>query len=230
VYDQFGLLHQGTYMAHCVYSSEEEQLLLKERQVGVVHCASSNFNLRSGVMPVRAFLAKDIKVGLGTDVAGGHSHSMLDAIKQSIVASTVVHLQQQQQQEQQAAVVEPLSYKEAFYLATMGSACVLNMQGIIGNFLIGKQLDCLVVDAQAPGGPLDVYEGGYSKRATQTHSSAFSVYSSRIKKHTYTYKCTYTYECTHKTGESSEERFSKFLFNGDDRNISRVFVDGKQVK
>ena len=149
---------------------------------------TSNFNLRSGVMPVRDFLANDIKVGLGTDVAGGHSHSMLDAIKQSIVASTVVSFLPTSTND--AKQMEPLSYKEAFFLATMGGARVLGMEGVCGNFVVGKQLDCLVVDVvPEEGGPLDVYEG-----------------------------------------ESSEERFSKFLFNGDDRNIACVFVDGKQVK
>ena len=45
-----------------------------------------------------------------------------------------------------------LTYREAFYLATQGGAEVLGMGNIVGNFLPGKKLDCLVVDVAAPGG------------------------------------------------------------------------------
>lgn len=40
------------------------------------------FMLTSGVMDVRGFLDEGLKVAIGTDVAGGYSASMLDAIRQ----------------------------------------------------------------------------------------------------------------------------------------------------
>ena len=36
-----------------------------------------------------------------------------------------------------------LTYKEVFYLSTMGGANVLRMDNVLGNFKIGKKLDCL---------------------------------------------------------------------------------------
>ena len=88
VYHHYGLLHEAAYMAHCVHSGSDERRLLARSRTGAVHCASSNFNLCSGVMNARQFIRDGIKLGLGTDVAGGHSASMLDAIRQTIVAST----------------------------------------------------------------------------------------------------------------------------------------------
>ena len=72
-YDRTGAFG-GTYktiMAHCVWSGEEEQNRMKERGVFVAHCPQSNMNLSSGIAPVRSYLDKGIKVGLGSDVAGG---------------------------------------------------------------------------------------------------------------------------------------------------------------
>lgn len=71
VYDSFGLLTDKTIMAHCIHLSQEERNLLKSRNVGISHCASSNFSLGSGIMNLRRLLDEGHqKVGLGTDVAG----------------------------------------------------------------------------------------------------------------------------------------------------------------
>ena len=59
-----------------------EQNVLQTTGCGVVHCASSNFMLKSGVLDVRPLLAQGIKVALGTDLAGGCSPSVLDALRQ----------------------------------------------------------------------------------------------------------------------------------------------------
>ena len=69
-------------MAHCVYVSDAEAALLRERGTGVAHCPNSNFSLDSGVAPVRSLLEAGVKVGLGTDVSGGYSPSILDAMRQ----------------------------------------------------------------------------------------------------------------------------------------------------
>jgi len=62
VYDAFGLLKNNTILAHAVHLSQEEIDLIKERDAGISHCPTSNFNLTSGVAPVGVFLDKGIKV------------------------------------------------------------------------------------------------------------------------------------------------------------------------
>ncbi len=37
----------------------------------LVHCPDSNIKVRSGIMPVRTYLDMGLKIGLGSDIAGG---------------------------------------------------------------------------------------------------------------------------------------------------------------
>lgn len=145
IYDAHGLLNDQTIMAHCVHLSKEERALLLERNVGISHCAASNFCLLSGVLNVkRLFKEGYSKIGLGTDVAGGYSPSILESIRQAITASKVIHIQTRDSGCE--SVCEPLSLAEAFYMATLGGACVLNLESKVGNFEVGKSLDAILVD------------------------------------------------------------------------------------
>lgn len=138
-YDRFGLFggeNCPTIMAHCVYSSPEETALLKSRGVFVAHCPQSNTNLSSGIAPVRRFLEQGISVGLGTDIAGGHSLSVLRAISDAIQVSKLYWRLIDQ-------ACRPLTFTEAFYLATMGGGSFF---GRTGSFLKGYAFDALVLD------------------------------------------------------------------------------------
>ncbi|KAI9135788.1 hypothetical protein BKA69DRAFT_1108415 [Paraphysoderma sedebokerense] len=60
-------------MAHGVYLTKDERALFKARGAGISHCPNSNLALTSGVLNVRQVVEEGVKVGLGTDVAGGFS-------------------------------------------------------------------------------------------------------------------------------------------------------------
>ncbi|KAI9315237.1 guanine deaminase [Dichotomocladium elegans] len=152
VYADHGLLNAKAYMAHCVHLTEAEIDLIKEKDVGVAHCANSNFSLQSGVCDVRQFLEKGIKVGLGTDVAGGFAPSMLDAIRSSFFASKVCLIHHRDVLDKP---YNHLSTAELVYMATLGGARVLNLDEKIGNFAVGKAFDCLMVDLGGSG-PVDL--------------------------------------------------------------------------
>ena len=86
--------HEQLIIAACgcisVLAGLTERDLLKARGTGIVHCPNSNYTLGSGVLNVRRLLNEGIKVGLGTDVAGGFSPTMLDAIRMARTASMTV--------------------------------------------------------------------------------------------------------------------------------------------
>ena len=63
VYDHYHLLRNNTILAHAVHLEEEELNLIKERDGGISHCPTSNFNLTSGVAKVGVMLDKKIKAG-----------------------------------------------------------------------------------------------------------------------------------------------------------------------
>ncbi|KAF8938331.1 guanine deaminase [Dissophora ornata] len=145
VYADHGLLNHRSIMAHCVHMSEKEWALMKETNAGISHCASSNFNIKSGMANVRKMIDLDLKIGLGTDVAGGYSVSMLDAIRCSRTCSIARNPERS------------LSIPELFYLATMGGARVMELGDTIGNFEVGKEFDAILVNTAVKGSPLDVF-------------------------------------------------------------------------
>ena len=102
-----------TVMAHCVWSTEEEVELMRKNGVFVAHCPASNMNLTSGIAPIRKYLDLGLDIGLGSDIAGGHSDSIFRAITDAIQVSKMYFLMVDES-------VRPLVFPEAFYLATMG--------------------------------------------------------------------------------------------------------------
>ena len=135
-YDRFGLMGPDTIMAHCVYSSPEEVALMKEKGVFVAHCPASNTNLASGIAPIRAYLDGGLRVGLGSDVAGGHTESIFRAITDAIQVSKLYWRLVDRS-------CKPLCFAEAFYLATLGGGAFF---GKVGSFAPGYQFDALVLD------------------------------------------------------------------------------------
>lgn len=141
VYDEVGLFgQQPTLMAHAIHLTPEEIQLMKERGVWAVHCAHSNANLGSGIMPMRELLNKGVNVGLGSDISGGHKLFMPSNITMSIQLSRLVW--------QKDKELDALSTSEAFYLATKGGG---KFFGQVGSFEAGYEADILVVEDEGLG-------------------------------------------------------------------------------
>lgn len=141
-YDRFGMFGGDgcpTVMAHCVYSGEAEQQRLKDRGVWIAHCPQSNMNLSSGIAPIRQFLDKGIRVGLGSDVAGGSVESIFRAMTDAIQVSKMYWRLKDDS-------LKPLTMEEAFFLATKGGGSFF---GKVGSFEPGYELDALVLDDSA---------------------------------------------------------------------------------
>lgn len=140
LYDHYGLLGPTSILAHCCYMSDYELGRVAERGCGIAHCPISNMTVGGGFMaaPVREFLRRDIGVGLGTDSGGGFSSSILDAMRQALVASNAREVLSHGQD-------RGLSVAELFYLATLGGARVCSLQDTVGNFTVGKDFDACIV-------------------------------------------------------------------------------------
>lgn len=139
LYKHFGLLNDRSILAHCIYLEEEEMQGLQELRCGVAHCPISNTTMDFFmVAPIREYLRRSIKVGLGTDCGGGHSISMLECMRQAFVVS--ISRQTSTNGQDQA-----LSLAEGFFLATLGGAQVCGLDDRIGNFAVGKEFDALEV-------------------------------------------------------------------------------------
>lgn len=137
-YDKLGAFDSKnkTVMAHCVYLSDEEIKLLKRKEVFIAHCPESNVNLASGIAPVRRYIEKNLKVGLGSDVAAGSSLSIFQAMKEAIQVSKLRWRLVDEK-------LSPLTVEEAFYLGTMGGG---EFFGKVGSFLPEYEFDAVVID------------------------------------------------------------------------------------
>lgn len=137
-YDRFQLFGGGvpTIMAHCVWSEEQERRRMKERGVFIAHCPQSNENLSSGIAPVRTYLQEGMRVGLGSDVAGGVHMSIFRAMSDAIQMSKMRWRLVDETQ-------KPLTVTEAFYLGTKGGGAFF---GNVGSFETGYELDAIVLD------------------------------------------------------------------------------------
>uniref|UniRef100_A0A6J0U4Z4 Guanine deaminase n=2 Tax=Pogona vitticeps TaxID=103695 RepID=A0A6J0U4Z4_9SAUR len=149
LYDKNKLLTNKTIMAHGCYLSDEELNVLNLRGAAIVHCPNSNISICSGLFNAKKVLQHHVKLGLGTDVAGGYSASMLDAIRKAIMVSNVLHITQQHE--------AGLTLKEAFRLATLGGSQALGLDTVIGNFEVGKEFDALLINTKASDSPFDLF-------------------------------------------------------------------------
>lgn len=137
-YARYGMFG-GRYpsiMAHCVHCPENELDMIKNNGVYIAHCPQSNTNLSSGMAPVRKFLDMGLNVGLGSDVAGGYTTSILRAMADAIGVSKLYWRTVD-------ASAKPLCLEEVFYLGTKGGGAFF---GKVGSFEKDYEFDAVVID------------------------------------------------------------------------------------
>lgn len=135
VYEQFGLVRKRSVFAHGVHLDDTAFGRLASAQAAVAHCPTSNLFIGSGLFNLKAALGAGVLVGLGTDIGGGDSFSILRTLNE---AYKVQQLQK-----------VSLSPESALYLATLGGARALDLDGYIGNFAAGKEADFVVLNDKA---------------------------------------------------------------------------------
>ena len=132
VYDQHGLLRERAVFAHCLHMNDQDRSCMAAKGGAAAFCPTSNLFLGSGLFDLRAMRTANVRVGLGTDVGGGTSLSLLRTASE---AYKVLHLQNQ-----------ALPATRALYLATLGAAEALYLDDKVGNFEPGKEADFVVLD------------------------------------------------------------------------------------
>ena len=135
VYDHYGLLKPHSVYAHGIYLDGNDRRRMAESATALSFCPSSNLFLGSGLLDLRAVIDSGVRVGIGSDVGGGTSFSLLRTLG---AAYQVAHLN--------GYLMSPL---QAFYLATLAGAQALGLDAQIGNFAVGKEADFIVLDPAA---------------------------------------------------------------------------------
>jgi guanine deaminase len=155
--DSFGLLSRKTVLAHSNFLTEDDMDRLAAQGAAVAHCALSNIYFANSVFPLRHALEKGVHVGLGTDISGGPSASMFEAVRTTVQSSRMLAegtdpaLPANQRGRPRSAI----NLVTAFHLATSGGGVALDLP--IGVFAPGYRFDALAIDTNARAGGIRLF-------------------------------------------------------------------------
>ncbi|RWX51026.1 5-methylthioadenosine/S-adenosylhomocysteine deaminase [Candidatus Electrothrix marina] len=150
---KLGVLDSETVCIHAIWLDEQDLDILAETGAAAVVCPQSNLKLASGTAPLRAMLARGIRVGIGTD--GAASNNRLDLFREMDICAKLHKLRD----------LDPVAVPVAqiINMATGGGASVLGLQKKIGRLEEGKHADIILLNLDAPhlqpvhGSDLPVY-------------------------------------------------------------------------
>lgn len=154
---EYGLLTDKTVLAHCVFLNDNDAALFRETGAAIAHSPVSNVLFANAIAPIRKRLEQGVTVGLATDISGGYSPSMFDAMRQSILSSRTledgVHITLPPHE--RGLSHSRMDFRHAFYMATTGGAKALNLK--TGSFQKDFIFDAFIFDVHAPHSNIRMY-------------------------------------------------------------------------
>ncbi len=133
-----GVLDQDTVCVHCVWCDERDLDILAAGRCPVVPCPQSHMKLASGIAPVASMLARDMRVGLGTD--GPASNNGLDMFREMDLCAKL----------QKVATGDPEAVPAGAALA-MGTGRLAGLPGTApGSLEPGNPADLILLDCARP--------------------------------------------------------------------------------
>lgn len=146
VYRHYGLITSKSVFAHSVHLSDADFRMMAQGHGNVAFCPLSNLFLGSGLFNLGLSQKNNVLTGLGTDVGGGTSLSMLKVMG---AAYNVTQLRKAFSDAPEN--IPSLSPMENWYMATLGGAKALSLDSVIGSFMPGKEADFIILDPQSEG-------------------------------------------------------------------------------
>lgn len=135
VYDRHGMLRPRAMYAHCIWLDDNDRARMRETQAAAAVCPTSNLFLGSGLFDFARADAAQMSLSLATDVGAGTSFSMLQTMNEAYKVARMGGMH--------------LPALRMFYLATLGGARSMQLEGTIGNFMPGAEADFVVLDPDA---------------------------------------------------------------------------------
>jgi guanine deaminase len=135
VYDRFGLLRERAMYAHCIWLDGADRARMAETGAAAALCPTSNLFLGSGLFDFPAADAARMPLSMATDVGGGTSFSMLKTMNELYKVARMGGTY--------------LPALRMFYLATLGGARSMRLEGVVGSFAPGAEADFVVINPQA---------------------------------------------------------------------------------
>jgi len=134
-----GLLNERLSVAHCIWTEPSERALLAEHGVSVVHNPVSNLMLGSGILPMRDYRRRGLRIALGSDGSNsGGRHDLFEVMRLAMMLP-------------RPGIDDPADWPgpaDAFAWATEGGARVLGLTGRVGRIAPGYGADLVALDME----------------------------------------------------------------------------------
>lgn len=153
----FGLIRPNTILAHGDHLADSDLDVVRLAGAGVAHCPLSNAYFANAVFPARRALDAGVKVGLGTDIAGGASPGLLPQCAHAVTASRYLEdgVDPGLSANERGVSDSRIAITDAFYMATTGGAELLDQP--TGLLAVGRSFDALAIQLNRPGSPLQTW-------------------------------------------------------------------------
>ncbi|MBV6422146.1 MAG: Melamine deaminase [Ignavibacteriaceae bacterium] len=163
-FNSIDVLDDRTVLAHCIYTSDNERKMLKDRNTKIAHCPSSNLKLGSGVAPIPQYLKEGISVSFGADGAAcNNNFSIFNEMRLASLIQKPIH------------GAEVMNAKTIFKMATIDGAKALHLENEVGSIEVGKKADLVLID-------LNSYSNSYSDSDDSVYSDiVFSSSTENVK-------------------------------------------------
>ncbi len=134
---QYGVFDVPNFLAiHCVHVDDDDIDVLCDYDVAVAYCPRCNAKLGMGIAPLKRFMDRKVRIGIGTDSpAAVNTVDMFDEMRVGLLLQRAASLD-----------VESFTAARMIRMATIWGARALKMEDRIGSLEAGKQADIVAVD------------------------------------------------------------------------------------
>ncbi len=136
IYEQAGLLGNGPVIgAHFIFPREDDIRLMKKYGGYAVQCPDSTMNIIAGIMRTGTLSDEGVKIGLGSDLAGGSLFGIYTQAARSVQLSKLKEFYEPDNN-------RAISFAQAFWMATRHGGALF---GNVGSLEKGYAFDALVI-------------------------------------------------------------------------------------
>jgi 5-methylthioadenosine/S-adenosylhomocysteine deaminase len=139
LFEDLGLFEYGGGGYHCVYMSDRDLEIVKDRGLWIVTNPGSNSKLASGIAPISRYMDLGLNLAIGTD--GPASNNALDMFREMYLTTVLQKLQNSD-----AASCDADKVLE---MATVGGAHAMGLTDC-DLIAVGKQADLIIIDLSRP--------------------------------------------------------------------------------
>ncbi len=137
--DSLGLFDHGGGGYHCVYLSDGDIRIFREKKLSIVLNPGSNTKLASGIPDIKRYLDEGINLAIGTD--GPASNNCLDIFREMFLVTGLSKLKNMD-----ASVLDA---NDVLYMATVGGARAMGLKDC-DTLEAGKKADIIEINLHTP--------------------------------------------------------------------------------